>query len=74
MKLSEFRTAVADEFGVAYGAVLTGDLGLTEFGSKTAEEALRAGVPPRDVWIALCTATDVPDDRRHGVGRLQPGA
>jgi len=73
MKLSEFRTAVADEFGAAYGAVLTGDLGLTEFGSKTAEEALRAGATPRDVWIALCTATDVPEERRHGVGRLQPG-
>lgn len=74
MKLSEFRTAVADEFGAAYGAVLTGDLGLTEFGSQTAEEALRGGASPRDVWIALCAATDVPDERRHGVGRLQPGS
>ncbi|MGK9148579.1 DUF3046 domain-containing protein [Plantibacter flavus] len=74
MKLSEFRTAVADEFGSAYGAVLTGDLGLTEFGSQTAEEALRSGVSPREVWVALCAATDVPEDRRHGVGRLQPGS
>ncbi|HXH34530.1 MAG TPA: DUF3046 domain-containing protein [Plantibacter sp.] len=72
MKLSEFRTAVSDEFGAAYGAVLTNDLGLTEFGSKTAEEALRSGAAPREVWIALCSATDVPEDRRHGVGRLQP--
>ncbi|HCU77696.1 MAG TPA: DUF3046 domain-containing protein, partial [Microbacterium sp.] len=31
-----------------------------------------AGVPPRDVWLALCAETDVPAQRRYGVGRLEP--
>ena len=35
-------------------------------------EALDAGVPPREVWYALCAETDVPVARRHGAGRLDP--
>ncbi|MFZ4896030.1 DUF3046 domain-containing protein [Plantibacter sp. Mn2098] len=73
MKLSEFRTAVDDEYGAAYGAVLTSDLVLGDVGGRTAEQALKAGVPARDVWVALCRATDVPESRWHGVGRVQPG-
>jgi hypothetical protein len=38
----------------------------------TAREALDAGVPPRDIWLALCSETDVPATRRYGVGRLDP--
>ncbi|MGG7464376.1 DUF3046 domain-containing protein [Plantibacter sp. YIM 135347] len=74
MKLSEFRIAVTEEYGAAYGAVLTGDLVLGEVGGRTAEEALSAGVPARDVWVALCRATDVPASRWHGVGRNLPKA
>ena len=37
-------------------------------------EALAAGVPPREVWLALCEATDVPAERRHGAGRPDAGA
>ncbi|PID53281.1 MAG: hypothetical protein CSB46_09040 [Micrococcales bacterium] len=33
---------------------------------RTAEEALEAGVPPRQVWEALCDAMDVPVQRRLG--------
>jgi recombination protein RecA len=38
----------------------------------TGEQALDAGVPPREIWLALCAEMDVPDDRRYGVGRLEP--
>jgi hypothetical protein len=68
VRLSEFRQAVVDEFGAAYGAVLTRDLVLTELGDQTAEQALRAGWPARDVWLALCRATDVPESRWYGAG------
>ena len=27
---------------------------------------------PREVWLALCAETDVPPERRYGVGRLEP--
>ena len=60
MKLSEFQTAVDDEFGPAYGKVVVNDLVLSSVGDRTARQALAAGVPARDVWLALCEATDVP--------------
>ena len=34
-----------------------------------AVEALDAGLPPRDVWLALCDAMDVPENRRHGLDK-----
>ncbi|MFC5792090.1 DUF3046 domain-containing protein [Agromyces tardus] len=73
MKRSEFQFAVDAEFGQGYGSVVVNDLVLGELGGRTARDALAAGVPPRDVWLALCAATDVPESRRHGVGRPVPG-
>ena len=72
MRRSEFERAVEDEFGAAYGSVVTTDLGLSALGGKTAADAIAAGIDPREVWIALCDATDVPRERRYGVGRLEP--
>jgi len=72
MKLSEFQTAVDDEFGAAYGKVVVNDLVLSAVGDRTARQALAAGVPAREVWLALCEATDVPPSRRHGVGLREP--
>jgi hypothetical protein len=66
MRQSEFQQAVDDEFGAAYGSVLVHDLVLAELSGRTAEEALKAGVPARDVWFALCAAKDVPRSRWHG--------
>ena len=48
------------------------DLVLTSVGGRTSVDALAAGVDPRDVWLALCEETDVPPERRYGVGRLDP--
>ncbi|GAA2072412.1 MULTISPECIES: DUF3046 domain-containing protein [Microbacterium] len=71
MRRSEFDRAVSDEFG-AQGDSLAADLSLMALGGRTAREALTAGVPPRDVWLALCAETDVPESRRYGAGRLEP--
>jgi hypothetical protein len=73
MKLSEFQIAVDEEFGAGYGGVVVNDLVLATLGGRTAREALVDGVDPRDVWFALCDATDVPESRRHGAGRPTPG-
>lgn len=72
MRLSEFRHAVAAEFGEPFGNALTRDLVLGEIGDLTADQALTAGVPARTVWLALCRANDVPVSRRHGVGLRDP--
>jgi len=71
MRRSEFDRAVADEFG-ARGSSLLVDLVLTGVGGRSSVEALAAGVDPRDVWLALCAETDVPAERRYGVGRIDP--
>ncbi|QEE61659.1 DUF3046 domain-containing protein [Salinibacterium sp. dk2585] len=71
VRLSEFWIAVTEEFGEAYGRMLVHDLVLTELGGVTGEVALRQGASPRDIWVALCRASDVPSDRWHGVGRLR---
>ncbi|WP_193598674.1 DUF3046 domain-containing protein [Microbacterium sp. YJN-G] len=70
MRRSEFLRAVEDEFGGRANSI-THDLVLSALGS-TALEALEAGVPPRDIWLAVCDETDVPAGRRYGVGRLEP--
>lgn len=71
MRLSEFRLAVSDEFG-AYGTVVTRDLVLGDIGGLTAEQAIAQGVPARDIWLALCRASDVPESRWYGVGQREP--
>jgi hypothetical protein len=71
--LSEFWIAMDDEFG-AYGRVLSHDLVLSSIGSRTAEQAIAAGMPVREVWLALCEAQEVPRERWHGVGLREPRA
>jgi hypothetical protein len=71
VRRSEFDRAVQDEFG-ARASSLTVDLVLPSLGDLTADQAIAAGVPPREVWLALCAATDVPPERRYGAGRLEP--
>lgn len=71
MRRSEFLRAVEMEFGARASTLMT-DLVLDPLGNRTAAEALEAGLAPRDIWLALCTETDVPPERRYGVGRLEP--
>lgn len=72
MKLSEFQRAILDEFGSTYGQALTTDLVLGELGNRTAQQALTAGVAPREVWIALCRETGVPQSHWYGAGKPAP--
>jgi Protein of unknown function (DUF3046) len=72
VRLSEFRRAVAAEFGESYGDSLARDLVLDELDDRTSDQALAAGVPARTVWLALCRANDVPASRMHGAGLRDP--
>jgi Protein of unknown function (DUF3046) len=66
VRSSEFWELVNGEFGMARGALLVRELVLLELGNRTAEQAMAAGVPVRDAWVALCDALDVPEARRWG--------
>lgn len=72
MKLSEFQRAVVDEFGSGYGQALLSDLVLAELGGRTAQQALGSGIAPREVWIALCRETGVPQSHWYGAGKPAP--
>ena len=71
MRRSEFERAVAAEFGPRATALMA-DLVLPALGDRTPAQAVEAGIPPRDVWLALCEEMDVPVERRYGAGRLEP--
>jgi hypothetical protein len=71
MRRSEFQRAVSAEFGLRASS-LTADLVLAALDGRTAAQALDDGVPPREVWLALCDETDVPASHRYGAGRLEP--
>ena len=72
MKLSEFQRAVVDEFGSGYGQALTTDLVLGELGGRTAQQAIAAGLAPREVWLALCREVGVPRSHWYGAGKPAP--
>jgi hypothetical protein len=72
VRKSEFARAVVDEFGEGYGRVVTRDVVLPAFGNATADEAVKRGEDPRDVWLALCEVEGVPPERRYGVGLPKP--
>ena len=51
VRLSQFWILMEDEFGPTYAVSLARDLALDALGGRTAQEALDAGLPPRDVWL-----------------------
>jgi Protein of unknown function (DUF3046) len=71
VRRSEFDRAVAIEFGARASALLI-DLVLPTIQDRTAAQAIADGVPPREVWTALCDEMDVPAERRYGAGRMEP--
>lgn len=60
------------EFGAGYARVLSADLVIGELDSRTADEAIAAGVAPREVWLAICRVREVPRERWNGAGRPEP--
>ncbi|WP_129336822.1 DUF3046 domain-containing protein [Cellulomonas endophytica] len=66
MTYREFWALVDEVLGRAQGRVLVRELVLGPVGDRTAQAALDDGVPPREVWHALCDALEVPDARRFG--------
>lgn len=64
VRLTLFRSLMEDEFGPARAASLSRDHVLADLGGRTVQDALAAGVDPREVWRAVCEAFDVPPSRR----------
>jgi hypothetical protein len=64
MRHSEFWESMDHAFGKAYAKSLAADMVMGRLGGLTAEQALDAGAPPREVWDALCDVMEVDDNVR----------
>jgi len=64
MRLTYFRELMEAEFGPMRAASLSRDHVFAQLGGRTVEQALEAGVEPREVWLAVCETYDVPPTRR----------
>lgn len=64
MRITVFRKLMADEFGSVRGEMVAQDHVLSALGGLTPDQALEAGVPPKEIWVAVCDAFDVPEQRR----------
>jgi Protein of unknown function (DUF3046) len=63
VRITHFRSLMADEFGPR-AAALSRDHVFADLGGRTVQEALDAGIEPREIWRAVCEAYDVPANRR----------
>jgi len=66
---SDFQILMNDEFGAEYAAVLLRDLALIEFNDLTGNKALEAGFEPKSIWLAICKAQGVPENRWLGLNK-----
>ncbi|HMT48848.1 DUF3046 domain-containing protein [Dietzia sp. UBA5065] len=64
MTLTEFRARTAEAFGDLRADHLVRSHHLATFGGRTASEAIDAGEPVKQVWLALCAEFEVPDALR----------
>jgi hypothetical protein len=64
MRTTHFRNLMADEFGAVRAEMLARDHVLAALGGRTVDQALRAGVSPKEIWRAICDDFQVPPERR----------
>jgi hypothetical protein len=64
VRLTQFRELMEGEFGDVRAASLARDHVFAQLGGRTVDDALEAGIDPREVWLAVCEDYDVPPARR----------
>ncbi|MFF3492332.1 DUF3046 domain-containing protein [Streptomyces sp. NPDC002795] len=64
MRLTVFWQRMTDHFGSGYADTFASDHVMAGLGGRTVHQALDAGWEAKDVWRVVCTAVDVPDEKR----------
>ena len=64
MRHTEFWARLEVALGTAYYRVWASQFVMADLGGRTAEEALDAGVPAKEVWAAVWSALDLPARER----------
>ncbi|MBM9460065.1 DUF3046 domain-containing protein [Nocardioides sp. zg-536] len=64
MRHTEFWSRMEDHLGEGYARVWASQHVMGALGSRTAQEALDAGVSPKEVWRAVWQALELPASER----------
>ncbi len=64
MRHTEFWARMEHALGAAYARTWARTHVMASLGGRTAEEALAAGVPPKQVWHAVWETLDLPASER----------
>ena len=64
MRLTVFWQKMRVQFGDTYAASVAKDYVLTDLGGRTVDQALAAGVEPKEIWRAVCQAFEIPEGSR----------
>ena len=63
MRLTEFWRRMHEAFGAHAESVAELHV-FSELGNRTPLQALEAGEPAKDVWLAVCEGMEIPTGRR----------
>ena len=64
MRLQEFWSRLAEQFGSMRAETVARDHVFSALGGRTAVDAIEAGVDVRRVWLAICEEYEVPAKQR----------
>jgi hypothetical protein len=64
VKHTEFWGRMEAALGSAYARSWAHDFVMAELGDRTVEQALAAGLPPKQVWLAVWRALELPMSER----------
>lgn len=64
MRHTAFRHLMAEEFGEIRAEMLAQDHVMSALGGRTVDQALDAGMFPKEVWQVVCDTFEIPAERR----------
>lgn len=64
MRHTEFWSRLEQHLGPGYYKAWAERFVIAELGSRTPQQALDAGVPPKQVWLAVWRALELPTSER----------
>ena len=64
MRLTEFWARMDDALGPAYARSWASMYVIGDLGSRTVDDALAAGVPPKEVWAAVWRVLELPQTKK----------
>ena len=64
MKHTEFWIRMDDALGASYARTWASMFVIADLGGRTVDEALAAGVPPKEVWAAVWRVLELPQTKK----------